>query len=83
MRGFGVAGSRPRRNPPADAAAPALAGRVTSPQEGAMEGVLVSAQRDGSPITITVVTDAAGRYAFPADRLAARPLCAAHPRGRL
>ena len=41
-----------------------------------MEGVLVSAKRDGSPITVTVVSDATGRYGFPADRLAARPLCA-------
>lgn len=48
----------------------ALAGRVTSGQEGAMEGVLVSAHQDGSPITVTVVSDARGRYAFPADRLA-------------
>jgi virginiamycin B lyase len=46
-----------------------LAGQVTSAQEGAMEGVLVSAQRDGSPISVTVVSDATGRYGFPADRL--------------
>jgi streptogramin lyase len=48
----------------------ALSGRVTSAQEGAMEGVLVSAKREGSPLTITVVTDDTGRYRFPADRLA-------------
>jgi virginiamycin B lyase len=47
----------------------ALTGRVASPEEGAMEGVLVSAQRDGSPISVTVVTDRDGRYAFPGDRL--------------
>jgi streptogramin lyase len=47
----------------------ALTGRVTSSQEGAMEGVLVSAQRTGSPISVTVVTDQAGRYGFPADRM--------------
>src|SRR5216684_4646052 len=47
----------------------ALTGRVTSSQEGAMEGVLVSAQRTGSPISVTVVTNEAGRYSFPADRL--------------
>ena len=34
-----------------------------------MEGVLVSAQKDGSTIRITVVTDAQGRYAFPAAKL--------------
>jgi virginiamycin B lyase len=54
----------------AGSAGVALAGRVTSAQEGAMEGVLVSARCDGSPITVTVVTDATGRYRFPADRLA-------------
>jgi len=47
----------------------ALTGHVTSSQEGAMEGVLVSAQRTGSPISVTVVTDHAGRYGFPADRM--------------
>jgi streptogramin lyase len=51
------------------ASAPALTGRVASAEEGAMEGVLVSAQRDGSPISVTVVTDRDGRYGFPADRL--------------
>jgi virginiamycin B lyase len=48
---------------------PALAGTVTSSEEGAMEGVLVSAKRDGSTLTVTVVTDERGRYAFPASRL--------------
>ena len=47
----------------------ALTGQVTSAEEGAMEGVVVSAKRDGSSITISVVTDAQGRYAFPAARL--------------
>jgi streptogramin lyase len=49
----------------------ALSGTVTSAEEGAMEGVLVSAQRSGSPVTVTVVSDAQGRYRFPVDRLAA------------
>jgi virginiamycin B lyase len=49
----------------------ALTGRVTSFQEGAMEGVLISAQRRGSPISVTVVTNEAGRYSFPASRLPA------------
>ncbi|HEX4552952.1 MAG TPA: carboxypeptidase-like regulatory domain-containing protein, partial [Xanthobacteraceae bacterium] len=48
----------------------ALSGRVTSAEEGAMEGVLVSAQASGSPITVTVVTDQRGHYGFPAARLA-------------
>src|SRR6266851_6325822 len=41
---------------------PALSGRVSSAEEGAMEGVLVSAKKAGSTITITVVSDAQGRY---------------------
>ena len=35
-----------------------------------MEGVLVSATKAGSTITVTVVTSADGRYSFPSDRLA-------------
>src|SRR5688572_28858182 len=47
----------------------ALTGTVTSAEEGAMEGVLVTVKRAGSNMNVTVVTDAQGRYAFPADRL--------------
>src|SRR5262249_61282639 len=47
----------------------ALTGQVTSAEEGPMEGVLVSAKKQSSTITITVVTDAKGQYSFPADRL--------------
>ncbi|HEY1288314.1 MAG TPA: carboxypeptidase regulatory-like domain-containing protein [Burkholderiales bacterium] len=47
----------------------ALAGKVSSAEEGAMEGVLVSAKKAGSTITITVVSDADGRYSFPAKKL--------------
>lgn len=50
---------------------PTLAGRVTSDTEGAMEGVVVSAMKNGQTITTGVVTDARGRYAFPGDRLSA------------
>ena len=35
-----------------------------------MEGVLVSAQRAGSPITVTVVSDEHGRFRFPDAKLA-------------
>src|SRR3981189_1248686 len=49
--------------------AQALSGRVTSAEEDAMEGVLVSARQAGSSVTITVVSDAQGRYSFPAARL--------------
>ena len=51
--------------------AQALSGRVTSAEEGAMEGVLVSARPAGSSVTLTVVSDAQGRYSFPASRLQA------------
>ena len=47
----------------------ALTGQVSSAAEGAMEGVLVSAKKAGSNITVTVVSDKSGRYAFPAGRL--------------
>lgn len=46
-----------------------LGGVVSSAEEGVMEGVLVSAQAAGSTITISVVTDAKGNYAFPAAKL--------------
>ena len=36
-----------------------------------MEGVLVTARRAGSPISITVVSDEHGHFAFPPGRLAA------------
>ena len=47
----------------------ALTGQVTSAEEGAMEGVLVSVRKTGSPMTITVVSDRQGRYRFPQSRL--------------
>src|SRR5260370_41726227 len=47
----------------------ALTGTVTSAEEGAMEGVLVSARKTGSTITTTVFTDDKGVYRFPASRL--------------
>ena len=57
-------------SPPQNAGgAVSLEGKVISAEEGAMEGVLVSARKDGSTITVTVVTDEQGRYSFPKDRL--------------
>jgi streptogramin lyase len=53
---------------PALAQSPALTGKVTA-EQGALEGVLVSAKKDGSNITVTVVSDKDGRYSFPAGRL--------------
>jgi virginiamycin B lyase len=49
--------------------AAALGGQVSSAEEGAMEGVLVSAKKDGSTITTTVVTNDKGQFSFPADRI--------------
>jgi virginiamycin B lyase len=46
-----------------------LSGKVTSQAEGAMEGVIVSAKRAGSTVTISVVSDAQGEYRFPEGRL--------------
>ena len=51
------------------AAQSALSGTVSSAEEGAMEGVLVGAKKTGSTVTITVVSDDKGRYAFPAAKL--------------
>jgi len=53
--------------------APALSGKVVAPQAGALEGVLVSAQLSGSPITVTVVSDQSGRFAFPPGKLGPGP----------
>lgn len=47
----------------------ALTGTVTSPVEGSMEGVLVTAKRAGSGIAYTVVSDVSGRYSFPSSKL--------------
>src|ERR1700684_3947591 len=49
--------------------AAALTGQVSSAEEGAMEGVLVSAKKDGATVTTTVVTNDKGQFSFPADRL--------------
>ena len=51
-------------------AAAALTGHVGSAKEGPMEGVVVSTRKDGSTISISVVTDDKGRYTFPAAKLA-------------
>ena len=47
----------------------ALAGKVGSAAEPVMEGVVVSARKDGSTITISVVSNEKGEYSFPAARL--------------
>jgi len=47
----------------------ALIGHITSDREGTMQGVVVSARKDGSTITVSVVSDDRGRFAFPASKL--------------
>ena len=49
----------------------ALAGKVTSQQDGSMEGVLVGAKKAGSTISTWVVSNAQGQYSFPRDRMEA------------
>jgi virginiamycin B lyase len=50
-------------------ASSALSGQVSSLEEARMEGVLVSARKDSSTISTTVVSNAQGQYRFPAGRL--------------
>ena len=47
----------------------ALAGRVSSEKEGPMEGVLITARKDGSSFTVTIATDPSGTYLFLSSRL--------------
>ena len=48
---------------------PALTGHVGSFDQANMEGVLVSARKRGTSITITVVSDKEGRFSFPASKI--------------
>ena len=47
----------------------ALTGKVSSAEEPTMEGVLVSAKKDGGNITITVVSNDKGQYTFPTSKV--------------
>ena len=47
----------------------ALAGVITSQEEGPMEGVVVNARREGANFTVSVVSDAQGKYSFPRTHL--------------
>ena len=47
----------------------ALTGQVSSQKEGLMEGVVIGAKKDGSTMTVNVVSDAKGRFGFPGDKL--------------
>jgi streptogramin lyase len=59
----------PGSSPISAQGAAALSGQVSSAREGLMEGVVVGAKRDGSTITVSEVSDAKGRFSFPAARL--------------
>ena len=47
----------------------AITGKVSSDADGAMEGVVVTAHKDGSIVSTSVTTDSKGHYAFPESRL--------------
>ena len=55
--------------PAAPASAQVLTGQVASAEEGNMEGVVVSAKKAGSTITISVISDDKGKFTFPASKL--------------
>ena len=62
----------PASNPTSAIQAPepvALTGLVSSPDEGPMEGVLVTVRRDGAPFSVTVTSGKDGRYRFPKTHL--------------
>ena len=48
---------------------PALTGSAVAALDGPLEGVLVTAQKIGSRVSVTVVTDEKGQFAFPSGRL--------------
>ncbi len=64
-----VAGSFVLRPAPLAQGNAALSGVVSSQEEGGMEGVVVNARRSGAAVTVSVVSDAQGRYEFPRTHL--------------
>lgn len=50
-------------------AAAALGGQVTSAEEGAMEGVMVTAKKAGSTVAISVASGADGKFSFPVGKI--------------
>ncbi len=60
--------------------AAALSGAVRSAKEGMMEGVVVSAKKDGSTITVSVVSDEQGPLQLPGVATRSRALRDRHPR---
>jgi virginiamycin B lyase len=55
----------------AQTTAAVLTGQVSSEAEGLMEGVVVTAKKAGSTVSVSVISDAQGRFSFPANRLEA------------
>ena len=55
--------------------AAALTGQVTSAEEGTMEGVVVSAKKAGSTMTVSVISDAPGQFQLPGRPARAREYC--------
>src|SRR5438067_2016477 len=49
--------------------AEAISGVVSSPDEGKMEGVVISARMDGGNSTVSVVSDRSGSYKLPRTHL--------------
>jgi virginiamycin B lyase len=54
---------------PAAAQSATLTGQVSSAEEGAMEGVVISAKKAGSTVTVSVISDAQGKFSFPQAKL--------------
>src|SRR5262245_1294788 len=48
----------------------ALSGTVIAKKDGKLEGVLVTARRDGANFSVTVISNEQGAYSFPATHLA-------------
>src|SRR5262249_51712878 len=62
---FGI-GAQPGAAQPVSA----LSGTVSSDNEGRMQGVVVTAKRADSTVSVSVVSDESGQYRFPVGRLA-------------
>ena len=55
--------------PAAPASAQVLTGQVASAEEGNMEGVVVSAKKAGSTMTVSVISNDKGQFTFPTSKL--------------
>ena len=61
----------------------ALAGQVRSTAEGLMEGVVVSAKKAGSTVTVSVISDARGQLQLSSEQTGAGSVFAQCPRRRI